>query len=124
MKKLLQTSLPVIAFMSAVMYASCYKDNREELYPGQTTCDTTSVTWTTDIQPVIQQNCSVSGCHDAATASGGVTLSTYAGVKTIADNGRLLAVTTSGSMPKNATKLDNCTLNKLTKWVNSGSPQN
>jgi hypothetical protein len=122
LKKAAALLLPACTLLVLATNSSCYKDNKQDLYPAGA-CDTGTVTWTADIQPIINNSCTLSGCHDA-TASGGYNLTTYSGVKTIADNGRLLATTTSGSMPKNMAKLDDCSIAKLTRWVNTGAPNN
>jgi hypothetical protein len=99
----------------------CYKDNKETMYP--TSCDTSNVTWNKDIKPIITNSCSISGCHNAA-AAGGYNLSSYAGVKTMVDNNRFLAVIENGSMPKLSSKLDNCSINLVRIWINKGALEN
>lgn len=58
-----------VAAMS-LFITGCYYDNEEELYPGSGSlaCDTTGVTFSTDIMPVVNAKCALSGCH----ASGGL----------------------------------------------------
>jgi hypothetical protein len=111
------------SILALAVHTGCYKDSKEAMYPS-TGCDTTTVTWSSNIQPIINSNCATSGCHDASSSSGGYALNTYSGVKTIANNGRLLAVIESGSMPKGAPKLDNCTINKVRRWINTGAMEN
>lgn len=106
----------------AVFSAGCYKDNREAMYPT-VGCDTTNVTWNKDIKGIVNNSCAISGCHDAAS-SGGYNFLSYAGVKSMVDNNRFIAVLESGSMPKNAPKLDNCTINKVRRWINAGALEN
>lgn len=113
----------ILALAAVAASSSCYKDNKEDMYPVTATCDTTTVSYAANIQPIISNSCTTSGCHDA-TASGGFDMRTYAGVKAVADVNRLLAVVTSGSMPKNGAKLDDCSINKLTRWVNLGALNN
>lgn len=117
-------SLISIFFVSCffISTTSCYKDNIEAMYPS-TVCDTTNITWTDDIQPLITQSCNTSGCHDAS-AEGGYDLRTYSAVKTIADNGILMQVIQDGTMPKNAERLDNCSISKIRTWVANGAPSN
>jgi hypothetical protein len=103
--------------------AACYKDSKEAMFPT-TGCDTTNITWSKDIQPIVNNACTASGCHDARSQSGGYALNTYAGVKTIVDNTRFLAVIEAGTMPKNSTKLDDCTINKIKRWINTGAAEN
>lgn len=121
--KIFQKVVPILAVVGLLAYSSCYKDNIETLYPTSTTCDTTSSTYATDIQPIISVSCATSGCHDASTSSGGYALDTYGGVKTIVDNGRLLGSIQSGSMPKTGS-LSQCSINKITRWVNLGAANN
>jgi uncharacterized membrane protein len=83
-------------------------------------CDTTKFTFT-DINPIIQASCV--GCHNAVSAGGGIQLTTYGLIKTIADNGRLLAVLTANTMPKGA-PLGDCKKIQIRKWVTAGSLQN
>lgn len=114
----------------ALSLGSCYNDKYDKLYPLPTTttdpCDTaaTPSTYAAIVQPIINQSCATGGCHDAGTASGGYNLSTYAGTKEIADNGRLLITVNSGSMPKGLPKLSDCKIKQLTYWVNHGALQN
>lgn len=109
--------------------AGCYNDNLEDMYPNSAgNCQLDSVTFSTTIQPIINQSCAIAGCHDAASMVAGFDLSTYAGVQAIANNGRLVATTThaSGSspMPKNSDKLSDCKLSQIQKWVSAGAPNN
>lgn len=122
-KKIFRSGTVITAVCFTFIQISCYKDNKETLYPVGG-CDTSTITWSKDIQSIVTNSCAGSGCHDAATASGSYALHTYAGVKTIVDNGRFLAVIESGSMPKNAAKLDDCTINKVRRWINTGALQN
>lgn len=111
-----------IAIAGTALSTGCYKDSKEAMYPS-VGCDTTNITWTKDIKGIVNNSCALSGCHDAA-ASGGYNFNTYSGVKTMVDNNRFLAVIESGSMPKNASKLDNCTINKVRRWINNGALEN
>ncbi len=125
--KLTKTIFSFCAFTAVLLLAgtqtSCYKDSKEALYPS-TACDTTNITWNKDIKAIVTNSCALSGCHDASTASGSYALNSYAGVKKIADNGRFIAVIESGTMPKNSSKLDNCTINKVRRWINTGALEN
>lgn len=106
----------------------CYYDNMKELYPATGTCRSDTVTYRTTVQPLVQRNCALSGCHDAGTAAAGVNLSNYTGLQSIAGNGKLLGVITHSSgyspMPKNSAKLDDCAIAQLQKWVADGAPEN
>lgn len=107
----------------SLVQMGCYKDNKESMFPNTGICDTANVTWTKDVRAIVNTSCAISGCHNAA-ASGGYDLSNFAGVKMMVDNNRFLAVIESGSMPKNASKLDDCTINKVRSWIAKGALQN
>ncbi len=124
MKKL----IPAL-FLILVGFASCYKDNAEDMYPGSAgnSCDTTNVTFSGVVKPIIDAKCATAGCHINAAASG-IDLSNYAGVAHIANDGDLMgAITHNGvfsPMPKGMAKLDDCTIAKIRVWVNAGAPNN
>lgn len=108
--------------------SSCYYDKEDTLYPyaGSSLCDTSTVTYSSTIVPLLNANCN--NCHQTALASGGVILDTYAGVQTVAANGWLMSAITHASgfipMPKNGNKLPDCTIAKFRIWVNQGAPDN
>lgn len=89
-------------------------------------CDTSDVSYTRDIQPVIQNYCA--SCHSASSPSGGVVLTTFQGVKTVADNGKLVGsvfhLPGHYAMPPSGVKLPDCDLQKIKTWVDKGAPNN
>lgn len=123
----LKKSISFCAVIAAILIAgtqtSCYKDSKEALFPIAQ-CDTANITWNKDIKPFVSNTCAISGCHDAATASGGYALNDYAGVKLCVDYMRFLIVMEQGTMPKNSSKLDPCTINKVRRWINTGALEN
>jgi hypothetical protein len=107
----------------ALTLTGCYYDNEEELYPNSF-CDTTAVTWSLTIEPLIQAECAIPGCH--VPGSQLPDLSTYTGVKSIADDGRLRGVTIDGSpfiMPSSG-KLPYCRQQEIQAWLDAGAPNN
>ena len=120
--------------VAAIAFAGCYTDNKEELYPdnpaggGGNTCDTSGMSFATDIQPILNTNCALSGCHKMGSATGGYILDTYAGVNATVSSGRLLGSVNHAAgfspMPKNSSKLASCDINKITAWVNAGAANN
>ena len=113
-----------------VFLSSCYNDKIQELYPGPPAaiCDTSMVTYSGTILPIIKSNCSVSGCHDATSVAGGYDYSTYAGLYVNVRNNRLLGAlnhkTGYFAMPQNAPSLSSCEINQFTTWINRGAPNN
>ena len=117
----------------SISLTSCYYDTEEELYPdsGTVVCDTTSVSYTTDIVPIMNSKCSYSGCHAGANAAAGIPLETYAGVKEYIDADKARFISSifwdgnASNMPKGAsTKMIDCNINTIKAWINSGYPNN
>ena len=117
--------LVFIALISIVFIQGCYYDNKDILNPGST-CDTTIVTYSASVNPVLTAYCI--GCHSGANAPLTINLDSYAGVKSQVTNGKLLGVVTHSSgfipMPKNGNKLSDCNITKIRKWVAAGAPNN
>jgi len=108
-----------------LMLSSCYYDNEEELYEyynQQNTCDTSAVSFATDIMPMIQGNC-VSGCHVAGGTGVGI-FENYAEVKAKVDNGSMnnRVVVVRDMPPANA--LTDCQILQMQAWILNGAPNN
>lgn len=89
-------------------------------------CDTTKFTYAAAVQPIMQTSCI--GCHSAASAGGGIDLSTYAQVKTYALNGRLFGSINHNpgysAMPKGIAAMPSCQVLQIKKWIDAGSLNN
>lgn len=89
-------------------------------------CNTTNVSYASDVQPVIQNNCV--GCHSGGAPSGGIQLSTYADVKLVAENGRLFGAISwqDGfvNMPFGGDQLPQCTIDQIEAWIEDGALNN
>ena len=123
--------LLIIAAVLLTM-SSCYNDKYDKLYavtPAATTCDTATVSFSRDVMPIITANCNVSGgCHDAAgAATSGYDLTTYANVQLMATDrmiGDINWATGKNPMPKNASKMASCSIDKITAWIHQGTLNN
>jgi mono/diheme cytochrome c family protein len=109
--------------------AACTYDNEEDLAPQpdhQFQCDTTAVTFSGTVVPILSTNCY--SCHAAGIAEGGVVLDNYNGVKEEASHGHLVGVITHAPgfppMPQGAAKLSDCDIEKIRNWVDAGAPNN
>ena len=106
----------------ASLSTGCYYDNEEYLYG---TCDTTNVTFTKDIKPIMDANCI--NCH----SGGAIDLTNYNGVKTKVTDSTLYkamsysysGVNSSKNMPSSG-KLDDCSINKVKAWIDQGALNN
>lgn len=110
----------------AFSFNACYYDNVEDLYPTAGDCDTANVSYSGDVWPIINTNCT--GCHSGAAASGNVRLENYSQIKIAADNGSLLAVIKHENgwspMPKGGAQLSDCNISTIEEWINQGTPEN
>ncbi|MDX5405392.1 MAG: hypothetical protein LPK28_07835 [Bacteroidota bacterium] len=121
-KNLLSISL-VLAFMGG-----CYYDNQEDLFSNypQTNCDTSAVTYTEDISWIMDTYCV--SCHGGSAPQSGLDLSSYQGVQTAAQNGKLLDRISRPQgdallMPPTG-KMSDCNIDKVRVWVNKGAINN
>jgi len=125
MKKLLLAT--VIFTAIAFVGSGCYNDKANELYP-EGNCDTSNVTYSAVIGPIIQTNCAYSGCHSATNPAGNIPMNDYAAVLTVVNNGRLIGTMNHESgfspMPQGGVKLSDCIINKVRIWVNNGAQNN
>ncbi|TAL70891.1 MAG: hypothetical protein EPN82_00900 [Bacteroidetes bacterium] len=89
-------------------------------------CDTTTVTYSKTIVPVLELNCL--GCHTSVQPQGNVTLEGYSNVKKYIDNGKFLGAIQHKKgyvpMPDNNMRLSDCNLRQLEIWVQNGAPNN
>jgi cytochrome c553 len=90
------------------------------------TCDTSSFTFSQGVKPILDANCI--GCHNAALANAGVNLTTYAGAKAVAIDGRMMTRITHSDpaflMPQGGPKLSDCKITQIRKWIQAGTPNN
>jgi hypothetical protein len=129
MRKLMIRSIALL-FTAVVVLSlgGCYYDTEETLYPPTGVCDTSNVTFSGTIKPIVDTYCATPGCHDAAAASAGYDLTTYAGVWASVDNGSFLGSIdydpNYSKMPKNSNQLDKCNITKIKTWINAGALNN
>ena len=112
MKKVL-----LIATLSTLLYSSCTFEKTEALTLG---CDTT-ISYSTDIQPIIDSKCV--SCHTTGASQGDFQI--YAVVKSKVDNGAFQnRLFTLKDMPQGGPALPEEELRKLKCWVEQGALNN
>ncbi|MFI5263508.1 MAG: hypothetical protein ACHQM6_03230 [Candidatus Kapaibacterium sp.] len=88
-------------------------------------CDTTNVTFSGTVFPLIQNSCI--GCHSGSSPNGSVSLTNYQQIQTQANNGKLLGSITYAyglvGMPVSV-KLSDCDINAIRIWIQHGAPNN
>ncbi|ACU63798.1 c-type cytochrome [Chitinophaga pinensis] len=129
-------SLIAVAIACSALIVSCSKSNEQDITnpPGNgggnggggNTCDTVNMKYAADVLPILQANCY--SCHGNGNVSGGVSLGSYASVKTQADNGNLVGTITHAAgypaMPQGGAKLSDCNINKIKAWIARGAQNN
>ena len=125
MKKIVH-SISVLSFFLVLM-SSCYNDNEYDLYPfSPTQCDSTNVSYSKTIVPIVSSSCN--SCHSTARHEGNVITDTYAGLSTVALNGKLWGGVNHEqgfvAMPNGGSKLPTCELAQIKNWINQGAPNN
>jgi hypothetical protein len=119
--------------MAGSFMSSCYYDSREELF-GNTTCDTTTVTYSATILPILEAECLL--CHsdaNAAALGGGAILEGYDFLMDYVtpadpDNSSFYNsvawVSGYSFMPKSSDQLSDCNISKIRAWINAGALNN
>lgn len=116
-----------ILLVSLLVFASCYYDSEEVLYPEGGQCNATGKeTFSQDVLPLLNARCN--NCHGGSAASAGIRLDSYSAVMRSVNNGSLMGSITHSSgfspMPKNAGKMPACDIRKIQNWIDSASPDN
>ena len=81
----------------------------------------TVITYKANVKSIIDQSCAVSGCHNAATNTAGLTLETYEQVKDAMVNRNTIGRMESSSAPMPPTgNLPTTTISIIKKWKEQG----
>ncbi len=93
---------------------------------GAGQCVTTNVSYSGFVAPVLTAYCT--GCHSGGSPSGGLTLTTYENVKTVALSGKLYGSISWNTgfiaMPQGLNKLSQCRIDKIKGWIDEGALNN
>jgi len=114
----------LFSLVLGILLPSCYFDKEETLYPFLK-CDTTHITYTQTIVPILSANCYV--CHSTGSSESSIILDTWTSIQVVVTNGKLIpSIDHTGPfpMPKGGSMLDACTIEKITRWVANGAPNN
>jgi hypothetical protein len=125
----MKVSLITISALCLMFFSSCYYDNFKELNPSadSSECDTLSViSFSTQIVPILNSNCT-NTCHNGVGS--GHDMTTWTNVNVDAVSGKLVSsIMWDGNaqqMPQGATtKISQCNIAKIKKWVADGATNN
>lgn len=111
----------IYLLLGSFVLGGCYYDNEEELYSATPT-DTAAISYAAIIQPMIAQNCAISGCH--VTNAQLPDLSSYAGVLANKDRVKARAVDGAPTPMPAAGLMSAENRNKLGTWIDRGARNN
>ena len=119
-------ALFMFTLVSAAWFVSCESLNEEDLFRKKE-CDTSAVTYSGNILPILQRNCY--GCHSGANPISGRSFEGYDNFYFWAvEQGRVYGAVNHLSgfspMPKNNPKLPECELAQINKWIREGARNN
>ncbi len=114
----------ILLIISALGFLySCASDNYEEYYLDENDfCATANISFSNDVQPVIDANCAVAGCH--VPGNGIPVWDSYETISAYAD--RIAERTLNGEMPPafSGYSLSLDEIQEIQCWVESGAPNN
>ena len=117
--KMIKFGVFALLISAGIVLFSCKKD----VAPAPA-CPTV-ISYANDLKPILDVNCSTSGCHDVS-ASGGYDLSAYSGVSANADV--ILHVINQepgfNPMPQGLPKLADSTIQQFSCWIQQGKQDN
>lgn len=116
--------LLVLVLMIAFAISGCYYDNEEDLYLGNSPCDTTNVTYSASVAPIFASYCST--CHSGSAPKGDIKTDSYTSV--VANIARIQGAVNHRpgflEMPQNGGRLSECDLTKIDIWIKNGMLNN
>ena len=90
-------------------------------------CDTSNVTFSGTIQPLMAAKCAGGSCHDANSPAANINLTGYPGAQAVANNGSLAGAVQHqypyASMPPGQW-LTQCEIDQILMWIADGAPNN
>ncbi|TVQ42112.1 MAG: hypothetical protein EA362_13760 [Saprospirales bacterium] len=109
--------------------SSCEYQTLDDIFEREAdNCHDGNISFMDDILPILQMSCNENICHGGNFPQARVFLTSYEGVAAVAEDGRLVGSLLHESglvpMPLNEDMLDDCTLDKIITWVESGFPDN
>ena len=120
--------LVIISIFALLLTSSCYYDNEENLFPTLSNeCDTSSMSYSLDVQPLLSINCY--DCHsnlNSPALGNNINLEDLSNVRALAD--QILSSINHESgvspMPKGSYKLHKCDLLIFEAWISKGKLEN
>ena len=107
----------------AAVIASCSSDSEDPM----ATCEPDNLTYTNDIAAIINTNCATTDVCHTATSTRIFSLADFNAVNLqIPENrisGAINQLSGFAAMPRNAERLDDCTIAMIDQWLDDGAPE-
>lgn len=113
-------ALSVLLVLALVSQTACYYDNEEEQY-GTVVCDTTAISFSQDVLPIINSRCI--SCHAPGGQQESSPYTSYEQIKNY-DAAMVERINGIGSIMPPTGAISTCEKLKIAAWVNAGSPNN
>jgi hypothetical protein len=127
-------ALVVTALLLACTHETTNPNSPSNTPTVSTTCSPDSVYFVNEVLPIINSNCAMSGCHDAATRADGVQLTSYSTIMKYIKAGnaadsklyKVIIDTDPGDRmpPPPRSPLTAAQIAKIQKWINQGAKNN
>lgn len=123
----IKPAMPLLLILFSAMISSCYFDNQEELF----VCFPEEVSYRMEVEPILKTRCY--GCHDLTNAPAlgdGINIEGYGNLRGYLEGneekfiGSLKWNGQGSPMPKNDSRLDNCSISKIEVWIEEGTRNN
>lgn len=115
----------VIFGVFSFSFVSCYYDNMEALYPTlSNSCDTTHVTFSGTIVPILSNNCY--SCHSNSNSAFGANIRLEGYTNVVTNSAKVIvSIKQTGAkpMPPNG-KLKDCSIIQFDIWIRNGMLNN
>lgn len=114
-----------ICLLLSLVFTSCEWKNEEEEF-GVVVCDTSQVTLSGTVKPILQTNCYA--CHATSSASvfgSGINLESFPSLQSRANSPSFIGSMKHSSgyspMPKGSSKLSACDIRLIETWIANGA---
>jgi hypothetical protein len=119
----------IVAVVTVVFFAiaSCSKDKAAKPTDSVVVCDSIGYTYALHVKPILDNNCSIAGCHGSVGYQDNVQLHDYATSKSAFETSDVICTvkweTGCSQMPSGGSRLEDSLITVLECWKNNGYPQ-
>ena len=121
-KMRLKGIVKVLIFSTGLVAVACAYQNEEDLF-GEQNCTPGAITFSMDIQPILQTKCALPGCHNSSNPS----IPDWTVFSNVQNKATLIKIrTANGTMPPSNTgvQLTTTEITEIGCWVDDGAPNN